>query len=120
MGLESVCYIFGGTVLQALSRSWSVERRVQVRVRVRADGDQGVLSDRQVVVSGEHGAKSTLGKAAGQDPQGTGQRYAEQRQLRGRERTKPSSRNPDQWVLVWLCFFQCESQNFKRALRNAL
>lgn len=39
-------------------------------MRVRSDGDQGVLSDRQVVELGAWGAKPTLGKAAGQDPQG--------------------------------------------------
>lgn len=73
MGLESVCYIFGGTVLQALSRSWSVERRVQVRVRVRSDGDQGVLSDRQVVVSGEHGGPNPLlGRQLGRTPREPG------------------------------------------------
>ena len=66
VGLESVCCIFGATVLQALSRSWSVERRVQVRVWVRSDGDQGVLSDTQMVVSGEDGGpKPLLGRQLG-------------------------------------------------------
>ena len=66
VGLGSVCCVFGGTVLQALSWSWSVERRVQVRVWVKSDGDQGVLSDRQVVVSGEDGGpKPLLGRQLG-------------------------------------------------------
>ena len=42
------------------------ERRVQVRVWVKSDGDQGVLSDRQVVVSGEDGGpKPLLGRQLG-------------------------------------------------------
>lgn len=66
MGLESVCCIFGEAILQSLSRSWLVERRVQVRVRVGSDGDRRVLSDRQVVLSGEGGGpKPLLGRQLG-------------------------------------------------------
>lgn len=42
-------------------------------MRVRSDGDQGVLSDRQVVVSGEHGGPNPLlGRQLGRTPREPG------------------------------------------------
>lgn len=73
-----------------------------MRVRVGSGGDRRALSDRRVVVSGEGGGQNHSWEGSWAGPTGNQARTCRPETVERWERTKLSSRNVDQWVLVWL------------------